>query len=153
MPIDPLEPRDFARVAELAALTGAGFDPATEHARSYARIWVARLEVGHAPTGFVLTWQAADETHLLDLVVAPEARRNGVGRRLLEKVVAEARALSSRVVLLEVRAGNTAARALYHSAGFVESGVRRGYYSDKEEDAVLMCLELRSDSPTPVSST
>lgn len=151
MLIVPAEPNDFERVAELGAITGAGFDPATEHARSYARIWVARSKAGSAAVGFALVWLVADETHLLDLAVAPEARRQGVARLLLETVVVSTRASGSRVVLLEVRATNEPALALYHSAGFVESGVRRGYYSDKDEDAVLMRLELRSDPPSPVS--
>jgi [ribosomal protein S18]-alanine N-acetyltransferase len=149
--IDPLEPGDCARVAELAALTGGGFDPATELGRAYAKLWVARREPGAAPIGFVLTWRAADETHVLDLAVDPSARRGGVGRRLVETVIAEARSTGARMVLLEVRASNTSALSLYRAAGFVESGVRRGYYSDNDEDAVLMRLELAANPLTPTS--
>lgn len=149
MLVGPINPGDFARVAELATLTGAGFDPATEHARDYARLWVARDAPGSAPVAFALSWRAADEMHLLDLVVEPEARRKGLGRKLVQAVVADARANAARVVLLEVRVSNVAAVALYRSAGFVESGVRRGYYSDNDEDALLMRLELSSGPVTP----
>jgi [ribosomal protein S18]-alanine N-acetyltransferase len=149
--IDPPEPRDLTRIAELASLNGAGFDPATELARDYARLWVARDTPGGVPVGFVLSWRAADEMHLLDVAVAPEARRRGVGRKLVEHVLAHARATGMRMVLLEVRVSNDIAVALYRSAGFVESGVRPGYYSDNDEDALLMRLELSSSSPPPAS--
>jgi len=152
MRIDPLLPEDCARVAELAALTGTGFDPAAELARKYARLWVARREPGEAPVGFVLVLDVADEAHLLDLVVEPSMRRRGVGRALVERVISETRRSGARVVLLEVRASNAAARALYGSLGFVECGVRPRYYSDKDEDAILMRLELASN-PSPSART
>lgn len=149
MLIDRPGPEDAARVLALAKLTGSGFDPVAELARDYAKLSVARREPGGEPVGFALVWRAADELHLLDLVVEPASRRSGIGRELVEQVIAGARVENLRVVLLEVRASNVAAIALYHSAGFVESGVRRGYYSDNDEDAVLMRLELGSVPPSP----
>jgi ribosomal-protein-alanine N-acetyltransferase len=133
---------DAARIRDLARHSKAGFDPDEELARPYARIWVVRLEPDAEPAGFALAWHAADEVHLLDLAVDPDARRRGVGRRLVEAVLGYARETSARLVLLEVRRSNEAAIALYRSAGFSEIGVRRGYYSDNGEDAVEMNVEL-----------
>jgi len=133
---------DCARIRELAKYSKAGFDPLEELERAWARIWVVRAEPDKEPVGFALAWHAADEVHLLDLAVDPGARRRGVGTELVGAVLGYAREARARLVLLEVRASNAAAIALYQSAGFSENGVRRGYYSDNGEDAVEMCVEL-----------
>jgi ribosomal-protein-alanine N-acetyltransferase len=87
-------------------------------------------------------WQAvADEGELLLIAVAPERRRGGLGRRLLSALEAEARAAGARVMHLEVRVDNAAARALYAAAGWGEVGRRRAYYPDGT-DAVLMSRAL-----------
>jgi [ribosomal protein S18]-alanine N-acetyltransferase len=133
---------DCPRIRELALHSKAGFDPGEELERPWAKIWVVRLEPEADPAGFALVWHAADEVHLLDLAVDPSARRRGAGRALVAQVLAYAREVRARLVLLEVRRSNDAAIALYRSAGFSENGVRRGYYSDNGEDAVEMCVEL-----------
>lgn len=137
-------PHDVPRIRELAALSGAGFDPEAELARSWATLWVARAGDATDAVGFALAWRAADERHLLDLAVEPAWRRRGLGRLLLAAVIEEARANGARLVLLEARASNAAALALYRSAGFFVTDVRRAYYSDNGEDAVVMRLELSS---------
>jgi len=153
MLIEPIEPADCQCVAELATHSGSGFDPATELARSWARVFVVREGPKMPPVGVALLWRAADETHLLDLAVDPGARRRGYGRALLERVIADAREAGGRVVLLEVRASNGVALTLYRSAGFFESGVRTAYYSDNGEDAIEMRLDLslHEKEPTPTS--
>nr|WP_255771613.1 ribosomal protein S18-alanine N-acetyltransferase [Microbulbifer guangxiensis] len=85
-----------------------------------------------------------DAVEVLDVVVSPKWRRRGIARTLLSALC---RQLPEHVesVLLEVRAGNTAARALYRGLGFREDGVRRSYYPADDgarEDAVLMSLPL-----------
>jgi [ribosomal protein S18]-alanine N-acetyltransferase len=149
MLIGPAEARDLPRVRELSKLSGSGFDPERELVRPWARVWVARRDAGSDPVGFALTWRAADEMHVIDLAVAPEARRSGYGRALVGFVIAEAHAQGVRLVLLEVRAGNAPALALYRSAGFFEHGVRAAYYSDNGEDAVEMRLTLTPEPPDP----
>jgi ribosomal-protein-alanine acetyltransferase len=144
--IEPMLATDLERVGELAA---GGFDPAVEMARTWARLFVARAAPGEAAVGVALIWRAADETHLLDLVVDTSARRRGYGRALLERVIADARAAGGRVVLLEVRASNSVALTLYRGAGFFESGVRSAYYSDNGEDAIEMRLDLSSHEKEP----
>lgn len=149
MLVDPAEPRDLPNVRELSKLSGSGFDPEEELRRPWAKILVARETAQGEALGFALAWRAADELHLIDLAVAPGARRAGLGRALVEAVIAMARAENARLILLEVRAGNVPALALYRSTGFFEHGVRRAYYSDNGEDAVEMRLTLKPEPTNP----
>ncbi len=89
------------------------------------------------------------ETHLLNLTVAPALQRRGHGRSLLLALAGWARARGDAALWLEVRQSNLAGRALYAGAGFNEVGLRRGYYPDSQqrrEDAVVMRLALRGDN-------
>lgn len=115
-------------------------DLPAELARSYARVWVAREE-GEV-RGFLLAWWLGGELEIQTVATAPAARRRGVGAALVAAALSEAREHGAERVLLEVRASNEAALALYRRAGFVEDGRRRGYYSEPFEDAVLMSLTL-----------
>jgi ribosomal-protein-alanine acetyltransferase len=78
------------------------------------------------------------------LAVREDARRHGVGRSLCLQAVFWAQSSGAEEMQLEVRSHNTAARALYSSLGFLEQGIRRGYYTAPAEDAVLMELRLCS---------
>lgn len=133
---------DIPVIAGLLAETDSPFDPERELTRPYARLWVARPGAGTGGVaGFLLAWHAADELHLIDLVVAPSARRQGFGRALVNHLIEHARGSGARVVLLEVRKSNAAAVRLYEGAGFIVAGERPRYYSDGE-DALEMRLEL-----------
>ncbi|MEE9207315.1 MAG: ribosomal protein S18-alanine N-acetyltransferase [Gemmatimonadota bacterium] len=92
--------------------------------------------------GFFAMWFASDEAELGDLVVHPSYRRKGIGGKLLTYALREARQRAARTVVLEVRASNDAAKALYEAAGFSILTVRKGYYSTPKEDAIVMRLEL-----------
>lgn len=87
-----------------------------------------------------------DEAHLLNLCTAPAWQGQGIGRAMLRYVEAACREAGMTRMLLEVRATNQAALALYRSEGFVEDGIRKGYYpaSGGREDAVLMSRLLES---------
>jgi ribosomal-protein-alanine acetyltransferase len=91
--------------------------------------------------GYCIAWVIADESELANLAVAPEARRAGVGARLLDDLLAALDAKGGVTVHLEVRESNDAAQALYRSRGFTASGRRRGYYARPHEDAVVMRRE------------
>ena len=83
-----------------------------------------------------------DEMEVLNIAVHPDLRRRGLGARLLGLALGICAGLGVRCAPLEVRTGNAPARALSARFGFVQTGLRRGYYSDTGEDAVLMALEL-----------
>ena len=90
------------------------------------------------PAGYAL-WSVVpglEEAELLRVAVAPDRRRSGLGRALLEGSEPFLKAQGVQLLLLEVRVGNSAARALYQVLGWQEVGLRRGYYRDGE-DAVL----------------
>jgi ribosomal-protein-alanine N-acetyltransferase len=82
------------------------------------------------------------QAELETIVIAPSRQRQGLGRLLFEALTGELRASGVHELQLEVRASNLAARAFYRSAGFGQSGLRRAYYTDPVEDAVLMHLRL-----------
>lgn len=79
-----------------------------------------------------------DELHILNIAVHPEVQGKGIGSYFLKAILEEARKRSVSYCFLEVRRSNVKAQNLYYSAGFVSNGVRRGYYSDNKEDAILM---------------
>lgn len=97
------------------------------------------------PEAFLLGRVIADEAELLTLAVAPAARRQGTGARLVRAFLDGARARGGATAFLEVAADNAAARALYQKAGWRESGLRKGYYQSPENariDAVVMSYAL-----------
>lgn len=89
-----------------------------------------------ALVGFLVARHAAAEWELENIVVAAAARNRGLGKRLLEALLARLRE-TGESVFLEVRASNLAARTLYERAGFRQTGCRESYYTDPPEDAVL----------------
>jgi tRNA threonylcarbamoyl adenosine modification protein YeaZ/ribosomal-protein-alanine acetyltransferase len=91
--------------------------------------------------GFCGFWRVLDELHINNLAVLPEHRRRGVASAILARVFDEARALGAKRTLLEVRRSNEAARHLYERFGFTVAGVRRGYYRNPEEDALVLSRE------------
>ena len=91
--------------------------------------------------GFIVVWQVVDEAHIGTIAVEERHRRTGVARALIREGLGQAYARGARKVFLEVRAGNLPAQALYRSLGFVDLDVRKGYYADNHEDAVVMILE------------
>ncbi len=95
-------------------------------------------------TGFLLGKVVAGEAELLTIAVDPEARRQGTGRALVEAFLAEARARGADSAFLEVAETNAAARSVYASAGFAQTGRRKGYYRGAAQsvDAILMARSL-----------
>ncbi len=92
--------------------------------------------------GYILFWVLSNEVDIHNLAVRGEFRRRGIGKLLLREVVAEAMRQFSARVRLEVRKSNMAAQRLYESVGFAATGIRKGYYSDDGEDALVMALKL-----------
>ena len=143
--IDAMTSADLPAVAAIEGATH--MDEAhlrEEMARPWSRLWVAREE-GTGVVAFVVTWHVADELHVLNVATREDRRRRGIGRRLMDEVVAYARSHRLKHVLLEVRRSNRAAIALYRRVGFFAMGVRARYYAD-DEDAVEMVLMLDADT-------
>lgn len=88
--------------------------------------------------GFGCILTVANEGELVDIAVSPAYRGCGLGQRLMTALLTEAQSRSVEQIFLEVRLSNTPARKLYQKNGFVEIGVRKRYYRDPVEDAVLM---------------
>jgi len=102
----------------------------------------ANTEAGSGLVGFLVARHLAPEWELENIVVAPTARRKGLGKRLLGALLTAARETDSSSVFLEVRESNPAARSLYEKAGFEQTGRRNSYYTNPPEDAVLYRLTL-----------
>lgn len=102
--------------------------------------WVLR-GADHALAGYFLLMYAVDEAHLLDVAVAAPRQGSGLGRYLLERIVARARGMRMASILLEVRPSNERALQVYQRYGFAEIGRRKAYYPAHEgrrEDAIVM---------------
>ena len=93
--------------------------------------------------GYCIFMLAADEGEILRIAVDNTQRKKGHGKRLLSFAINEMKKKGSASVFLEVRALNSAARALYHSIGFEEIGIRKNYYTNPKEDAILYKLEIK----------
>jgi ribosomal-protein-alanine acetyltransferase len=92
--------------------------------------------------GFLVAHRMNDECELENLVVSAEARRQGFGTLLLTQLLAYLRETHANRVFLEVRESNHTARAFYEKCGFERAGLRKNYYSNPEENAVLYRLNL-----------
>lgn len=105
------------------------------------------LRTAESPAAaFCAFWRVADQAHINNLAVRPELRRQGLGSQMLRAVIAEARRLGAGTLSLEVRRSNVAAQRLYLSAGFREEAVRKSYYTQPVEDALVLSLEIKSDN-------
>lgn len=100
----------------------------------------------HRLAGYALGLVAADEAEILNLAVAPDARRSGLGRALLDGLLATFRRERVATVHLEVRQSNAGAVRLYQAAGFRAVSTRRAYYRNPTENALTMTLRLNSES-------
>jgi len=109
-----------------------------------ASLWVAETMDGNGSlivVGMLVMWRIIDEAHIGTLAVHPEFRRRGIGKKLLQVALDEAKTAGATYVYLEVRRSNLVAQSLYQAFGFKQVGIRPRYYQDNNEDALLMTLE------------
>ena len=128
----PEDPWDAAALARILGLSGVfGY-----------LVWG-----GDEPAGFIVARDLGDEAEILTFGVLPERRRLGLGRALLDALLAEAGRRRLGAIVLEVAADNEAARRLYAAFGFVQAGRRPRYYrrADTVADALILRLRLRRD--------
>lgn len=109
---------------------------------SYARVLCAKTPDG-CPIGYAVAYCIADECELLRVAVAPAFRGQGIAKALLQRLFSEAQAQGAQHFFLEVRASNTAARALYAMFGFTVYREKPSYYNNPPETAVF----LRAQAP------
>ena len=97
--------------------------------------------------GFAGFWIMADEAHIINIAVREQFSRQGIGELLLISMIDLATELKAHIITLEVRPSNTAALGLYDKYGFVQVGLRHGYYTDNKEDGIIMSTENITSAP------
>ena len=135
--------RDTAE--RLAGIHAAAFSAPWDAASLADLLEQAGVFAIEAPDGFILLRTVADEAEVLTLAVRPEARRRGLGARLVREGGTAAAARGAARLFLEVADDNAAALALYARAGFSEAGRRPGYYARPDggrQDALILALNL-----------
>jgi len=141
---------DLSSAPLMAALTETASDDPWS-AESVAKILALPRSFGLVaheagqPLGFLLAQCAAGESEIINLAVAPTARRQGIGGALVAGAMSRARGLGAQTMFLEVADDNTAARALYDRRGFVQVGIRHDYYrrdSGNYTNALILRHEL-----------
>ena len=146
-----MKPEDVSRVVEIDRLSFSL--PWSERSYRYdlqsnpaARLWVADCihdDGANLVIGMIAVWLIIDEVHIGTIAVHPDYRRLGIGKRLLETAMQNLVIEGAESFTLEVRRSNIAAQTLYLQMGFREVGVRKRYYQDNGEDALLMVLEKK----------
>lgn len=99
-------------------------------------------EENHTIIGFCGMWIVLDESQITNVAVMPEGRGKGIGESLMRESMRIAREKGCVVMSLEVRVSNTVAQNLYRKLGFQAGGIRKGYYTDNQEDALVMWVNL-----------
>lgn len=149
-----MERKDAAVVARLERTIftdpwseGMFRDEADRTAPSWNRVAV-EAATGRV-VGYLVAWFVADEVHLANVAVVPEQRRRGLAQRFLDELETEGRRRKARMVVLEVRRSNTAAQGLYRKNGYATVSIRRRYYRDNHEDALVMVKPLSGQERAP----
>ncbi len=124
----------------------------SELTNDLSHIYTAKVEsAGTSPelaegevnvVGYAVFWSIAGEAHFLKVTVHPQYRCQGIGGRLLNFSLERCKDAGMKVALLEVRASNATAQRFYGRFGFRKVGVRKGYYPDNKENAILMTLKI-----------
>ncbi|MGZ9235646.1 MAG: ribosomal protein S18-alanine N-acetyltransferase [Anaerolineales bacterium] len=104
-----------------------------------SRCWVAELD--GQTVGMIVVWLLVDEAHVATIATHPDFRRKGIAKRLLAHALRRLIDQGAHSSFLEVRESNLAAQDMYRKFGYVETGRRRRYYRDNDEDAILMNLD------------
>ena len=103
-------------------------------------LYIVALENGKI-IGYAGTWIIVDEAHVTNVGIIKECRGRGLGERLMRELMEKAKARGATAMTLETRVSNQVAQALYGKLGFKPAGFRRKYYTDNQEDALIMWCE------------
>lgn len=141
-----IEPMNASHVPQIAQLEKRCFsDPWSEKSiaselENPLSVWLVAVDGGQL-IGYVGSQTVLGETDMMNLAVAPEARRHGTGRALVLALVDALTEKGSHSLMLEVRVSNTPAQKLYESLGFSQVGRRPKYYVNPREDALILRKE------------
>ena len=139
-------PMNESHVAQVAALEKLCFsDPwseasITSELENPLSLWLIAEEDG-AVCGYVGSQTVLDETDMMNIAVHPDCRRKGIAAALITELVSRLKARGSRVLRLEVRESNFSAIALYEALGFTQLGLRKNYYRNPKENALILGKE------------
>ena len=141
--IRTMEPQDVPQVAELEKVCFS--DPWSEKSivselDNPLSCWLVAVS-GEQVVGYVGSQTVLDGSDMMNIAVSPDFRRKGIAESLIEALVSLLRDRKSRCLILEVRASNVPAIALYEKLGFLEIGRRRNYYRNPKEDALILRKE------------
>ncbi|MFH1754853.1 MAG: ribosomal protein S18-alanine N-acetyltransferase [Candidatus Latescibacterota bacterium] len=143
-----IQPMQASHLAEVLAIENDVFPaPWTEgmfrQEMSHQRVSRLSVVIRHRKVvGYYIAWFLEDMVHLVNIAVARPFHRKGIGSVCLERILDEATQEGRRYIVLEVRGSNRSALEFYHAFHFEKVGVRKRYYSDNFEDAILMALDL-----------
>jgi len=147
--IRPMQVEDVAQVQEIDSISFSTpwpkesfFFELNKNPTSICRV-IEIQQPGKAAVicGMLVLWLIIDEAHIGTIAIHPDYRRRGLGSRLMIDVLNELQEKEANLVFLEVRAQNHSAQELYYQLGFKQTGVRRNYYKDTGEDALLLTIE------------
>ena len=136
-------PMNESHVAQVAALEKLCFsDPWSETSiaselENHLSLWLIAEENG-AVCGYVGSQTVLDETDMMNIAVRPDCRRKGIAAALIAELVSRLKARGSRILRLEVRESNLPAIALYKAMGFTQLGLRKNYYRNPKENALIL---------------
>ena len=139
-------PMNESHVAQVAALEKLCFsDPwseasITSELENPLSLWLIAEENG-AVCGYVGSQTVLDETDMMNIAVHPDCRRKGIAAALITELVSRLKARGSRILRLEVRESNLPAIALYKAMGFTQLGLRKNYYRNPKENALILGKE------------
>lgn len=145
MKVRPMQTSDLERIMEIEQASFptpwspyAFTSELTEN--EYARYFC--LELDERVVGYMGLWFILEEGHITNVAIAPDYRGKRLGEILMQTVMERMAKEGMERMTLEVRASNLRAQSLYRRLGFEKAGVRKGYYSDNQEDALIMWLDL-----------
>lgn len=141
----PLTAAHISQAAEIERLCFS--DPwsekmLAEHLANPCSLTLAAVDGAGRLLGYVGLLAVVDEGYITNVAVRPDCRRQGVASSLLQALEARGRARNLTFLTLEARQSNAPARALYEKLGYIQAGLRRNYYENPREDAVIMTKTL-----------
>jgi len=148
--IDDMTSNDLSAVMAIEQVsfptpwTAGMFERELESPHSYRLCARVNIENGTTVAAYIIFWLVADEIHLHDLAVGKPYRGRGVALRLMEEMKDIAWRNKVRAMTLEVRESNIEAIKLYQKCGFVVKGIRKFYYPDTREDALIMWADVNA---------